>query len=100
MNNYRDNLEKFRELDAQVLGISVDAAPSLRVFAEQTGVRFPLLSDFKRRAAAAYGVLDQERGFAERATFVIDKEGRIRSIETGASAIDPTGALNSCRALK
>lgn len=100
MNNYRDNLAKFRELDAQVLGISVDAPPSLKVFAEQTGVQFPLLSDFKRQAAAAYGILNEERGFAERATFVIDRDGKIRAIETGAAAIDPAGALASCRAIR
>lgn len=100
MNNYRDNLAKFRELDAQVLGISVDAGPSLKVFAEQTGVQFPLLSDFKRQVAASYGILNEERGFAERATFVVDRDGKIRAIETGAAAIDPTRALDSCRAIK
>jgi peroxiredoxin len=87
-------------LNAQVLGISVDAGPSLKVFAEQTGVQFPLLSDFKRQVAASYGVLNEERGFANRATFVIDQEGKIRSIEVGSRAIDVAGALDSCQSLK
>jgi peroxiredoxin len=100
MHNYRDSLAKFRELNAQVLGISVDAAPSLKVFAEQTGAQFPLLSDFKRQVAAKYGVLNEERGFANRATFVIDREGKVKSIEVGSSAIDVAGALDSCQPLK
>jgi len=37
---------------------------------------------------------------ASRVTFVIDKEGKIRSIEEGNSAINPAGALASCEALK
>jgi peroxiredoxin len=100
MQNYRDNLARFRELNAQVLGISVDASPSLKVFAEQNGVQFPLLSDFKREVAARYGILNEERGFANRATFVINKEGRIQSIEVGRTAIEVTAALGACQALK
>jgi peroxiredoxin len=60
----------------------------------------PLLSDFKREVAARYGVLNEDRGFANRATFVIDKSGRIQSIEVGRTAIEVTGALGSCRSVK
>ena len=55
-----------------------------------------MLSDFKDRAVAkAYGVL-LEAGVANRATFVVDKEGKIIYIEEGTSAIDPTGAETAC----
>jgi peroxiredoxin len=55
-----------------------------------------MLSDFKDRAVAkAYGVL-LEAGVANRATFVVDKEGKITYIEEGTSAIDPTGAETAC----
>jgi peroxiredoxin len=100
MQNYRDGSSQFRELDAQVLGISVDAAPSLKVFAEQNGVTFPLLSDFKREVSAAYGVLNQERGYANRATFVVDKAGKITHIEVGRTAIEIAGALGACKITK
>lgn len=60
---------------------------------------FPLLSDFLRKVSKAYGILDEERGFATRATFVIDKEGIIRNIEQGQSAIDPSGAYQACSLL-
>ena len=78
----------------------MDAAPSLKVFADQNGLTFPLLSDFKREVSAKYGVLNEERGFSNRATFVIDKEGKITAIEVGRTAIDVTAALNAWRALK
>lgn len=61
---------------------------------------FPLLSDFFRKASKDYGVLIEERGVASRATFVVDKEGIIRHIEQGNTAIDPTGAYQACSMLK
>jgi len=56
-----------------------------------------MLSDFaKREASAAYGVLIPSAGVANRATFVIDQEGKITYIEEGNTAIDPTGASDAC----
>ena len=79
------------------MGISTDNTPSQREFAAKTNVKFPLLSDFaKRQVAAAYGVLIPEAGMANRATFVVDKEGKIAYIEEGNTAIDPTGAATAC----
>ncbi len=82
------------------MGISVDSFASQKEFARQNNIEFPLLSDFKREVSRAYGVLNEEQGFANRATFVIDKEGIIRSIEVGRSAIDVTGALSTCGGFK
>jgi mycoredoxin-dependent peroxiredoxin len=93
-------MAKFRDADTQVLGISVDSFAAQKEFAKQNGVEFPLLSDFKREVSRAYGVLNEEGGFSNRATFVIDKAGKIRSIELGNSAIDVAGALSSCGGLK
>ena len=99
MQNFRDNLQKFRDCNTQVLGISVDSSPAQKEFAKQNGVEYPLLSDFKREISRAYGVLVEDRGFSRRATFVIDKRGKIRHIEEGNSAIDVKGALAaSCQA--
>jgi len=101
VQNYRDNMAKFREANTQVLGISVDSFASQKEFAKQNGVEFPLLSDFpKRDVSRAYGILDEERGIAIRTTFVVDKQGKITSIEQGNSAINVTGALTACDALK
>ncbi|MCL4401483.1 MAG: redoxin domain-containing protein, partial [Acidobacteria bacterium] len=56
------------------------------------------LSDFAaRKVSAAYGVLIPERGFANRATFVVGKDGRIEHIDEDTPALDPTGAETACR---
>ena len=57
----------------------------------------PMLSDFaNRKVAAAYGVLIEQLGMANRATFVIDRDGKITYIQEGNTAIDPTGAADAC----
>ena len=74
----------------------MDSSPANARFAEDIKVTFPLLSDFKRTTVRDYGIFDEERGFGTRATFVLDKEGIIRHIEQGRSAIDPSGAVQAC----
>ena len=72
----QDNLPRFQSLDTEVLGISVDSKHSSEAFAAHLKLEFPLVSDFSKEVTKAYGVL-REGGFAERALFVIDKEGKI-----------------------
>lgn len=79
-----------------MLGISLDSQERNRKFAEETGATFPLLSDTDKQVAKAYGVLSFTRLFANRVTFVIDKEGIIRHIDEGSDAIDPGGAFQAC----
>ncbi|GHG41822.1 MULTISPECIES: peroxiredoxin [Streptomyces] len=76
----RDNLPKFVNDDTQLLAVSNDSIHTLRVFAEQEGLEYPLLSDFWKHgdASRAYGVFDEEKGCAVRGTFIIDKEGVVR----------------------
>jgi mycoredoxin-dependent peroxiredoxin len=76
----RDDLPNFQNDDVQVLAVSCDAPFSLRVFAEQEGYEYPLLSDFWPHGgtAQAYGVFAEDKGCAVRATFVIDKEGVVK----------------------
>src|SRR5690242_9452120 len=93
-------MSKFDAAETKVFGISTDNTPSQREFATKNSVTFPLLSDFaKRQVAAAYGVLITQgpgEGMANRATFVVDKEGKISYIEEGNTAIDPTAAADAC----
>jgi alkyl hydroperoxide reductase subunit AhpC len=49
-----------------------------------------------RTTAASYGVLMPDRGIANRATFIVDMDGKITYIEEGSSAIDPIGATEAC----
>ncbi|MET8824920.1 peroxiredoxin [Streptomyces sp. NPDC004610] len=76
----RDNLPRFADRDTQVLAVSNDSIHTLRVFAEQEGLEYPLLSDFwpHGETSRAYGVFDEAKGCAVRGTFVIDKEGVVR----------------------
>jgi thioredoxin-dependent peroxiredoxin len=96
VQGYRDSMASFRQSNAQVLGISVDSVADQKEFAKQTGADFPLLSDPKGEVAIPYGVWNKERSFANRATFVIDEQGKIVQIELGSSAIDVNGALSAC----
>ena len=75
--------------------MSVDSVPANREFAKQIGINFPLLSDFKRTVVKDYGVFNEEQGFGNRATFMIDKEGIIRHIDEGNVAIDPTSVAEA-----
>ncbi|WP_217142604.1 peroxiredoxin [Streptomyces sp. AC627_RSS907] len=76
----RDNLPQFADRDTQVLAVSNDSIHTLRVFAEQEGLEYPLLSDFwpHGNVSRAYGVFDEDKGCAVRGTFIIDQEGVVR----------------------
>lgn len=78
----------------------MDAAPSNKRFAEDLGLTFPLLSDFRKTVSTQYGILNEERGIALRTTFIVDKDGIVRYIQQGSDAIDPSGAKLECSRLK
>jgi peroxiredoxin len=70
--------------DTVVVGVSVDGPAANLAFKAQTGIEFPLLSDFYPHGAVAekYGVL-LPVGVAERAVIGIDKEGKVAYISVG-----------------
>ena len=74
----------------------MDSSPANKRYAEDIAVTFPLLSDWKRIVVKEYGLLNEVTGYATRATFVVNKEGIITSIEEGRTAIDPSGAYQAC----
>ncbi len=73
----RDDLSTFDTNAAQLLAISCDSRHSQRIWSEQQGYTFPVLSDFwpHGEVARAYGVFNEGLGCANRATFVIDRDG-------------------------
>ena len=71
------DLPRFAASGTVVLGVSVDSHWANTVFARQLGLSFPLLSDFKREASAAYGMLIESAGYSGRALFLVDRQGRI-----------------------
>jgi mycoredoxin-dependent peroxiredoxin len=81
----RDDQSDFTAHNAQVLAISCDSRHAQKQWAEAQGFDFPVLSDFwpHGEVARAYGVFNEALGCANRATFVIDKEGKV--VDTFAS---------------
>jgi len=76
----RDRRDDFINDDTEVLSISCDPVPSLKVFSEQEKFTHSLLSDFYPHGVVskAYGAFLEDKGFATRAAYVIDKEGIVR----------------------
>ena len=96
MSAFRDSYGEFTGADAQVLGISMDDLETQKKFRESLNTPFPLLSDAEGKVARAYGVAN-EKGFADRVTFVIGRDGKVVKVIEGRDAIDPTGALAACK---
>lgn len=76
----RDDLARLENDAVQVLTVSVDSPYSHKVWSQQQGFTFPLLSDFwpHGKVAQDYGVFNELAGIAVRGTFVIDREGVVR----------------------
>jgi peroxiredoxin len=78
----RDNLSSFEQAGNQVLMISCDSRHSLRVWKEQQGYTFPMLSDFwpHGATASAYDCFNADLGCAMRRTVVVDTDGKVTDI--------------------
>lgn len=72
---FRELHDQFLALDCAVIGVSTDSADSHRAFAEKHGLSFTLLADTSGALARAFGVLNGT--IAARATFVLDRDGRV-----------------------
>ncbi len=84
MPAYEADKDRFAGYDAQVLGISVDSIPSHVAWAKSLGgITYDLLADFhpKAEVAKSYGAYRDKDGIAERALFIVDKEGKIAYID-------------------
>jgi peroxiredoxin len=72
------DFDQFASEDVEVLPISVDSVPTLKEFKAKHGLRVDLASDFRREISRRYGVLLEDRFFANRAYFLIGKDGTIK----------------------
>lgn len=84
-------MEEFEAADAVVLGISVDSHWTAGAFARALGLTFPLLSDWKREASRAFGVLLPESNYSGRASFLVGKQGQVLWREVS----DNTGSIGA-----
>jgi len=89
----RDDIGRYNNATAEVLGISVDSLFTLKKYKEDQQYNFTLLSDFNKDVSAAYGSLYDQwiyemKGVSKRSAFVIDKEGIVRYAEVLENAGD------------
>lgn len=90
---YSKSIEGFEQLDAQLLGISVDSVYT-HIAWDQTavkdgglgGIELPLLADLDKTIAQKFDVLDAE-GKALRATFIIDPDGVVQCAQVNAGGV-------------
>ncbi len=94
-------MSKFDAVNTKVFGISMDSRFSNKAFAEKIGVTsFQLLSDWDRTVTKEYGLYNEAKQYGNRATFVVDKEGKIQQVVVDNLAIDPTSTLEACSLLE
>ncbi|HUR67417.1 MAG TPA: redoxin domain-containing protein [Chitinophagaceae bacterium] len=82
----RDNISWYNNVNATVIGISVDALHTLHKYKEDQHFNFTLVSDFNKDVSRAYGSIYElfgynMKGVSKRSAFIIDKEGIIRYAE-------------------
>jgi len=82
MPAFDQRIADFEAANTQVLGISTDSPFSHENWAKSVGIsHYPLLSDVQRSAAKAYGVYWPDWNANTRATFIVDKTGKVRFAE-------------------
>jgi peroxiredoxin len=88
---YNEMLKDFHDLDAALIGISVDGAWCHAAFARDRHLHFPLLADFEPKGDVArrYGVYRDKDGVSERALFVIDADGKIHWSYVSPIGVNP-----------
>ena len=102
MKAFQASLARLEGTDTQVLGVSVDSPFANHAFALQNGITFPLLGDMDATAIKAYGlekdvhIGEATMKTARRATFLIDKEGKVIEEQVDSDAIDPTKIVDAC----
>src|ERR1041384_1465843 len=82
MPAFDQRIADFEAANTQVLGISTESPFSHENWAKSVGIsHYPLLSDVQRTAAKAYGVYWPDWNANTRATFLVDKTGKVRFVE-------------------
>lgn len=81
IKGFNRSLTEFDATNAVVLAASTDSRYSHRAWIQSGALdtlNYPLLADFTKQTARAYGVLDEESGTARRGLFIIDPKGVVR----------------------
>jgi peroxiredoxin Q/BCP len=86
LNAYNEGLDQFRQVNAQVVGISAQSVDSHDAFSGKHGFDFPLLADTDKQVAGMYGTLGP-LGFPRRSIFIIDANGVIRYLHKAIAGL-------------
>ncbi len=78
--------------------MSTDPLKTNKKFAESLRLGFAILSDEGGEVSKKYDVLNDQM-ISDRTTFVIGKDGMVKYVEIGSSALDPAGATRACSLL-
>lgn len=79
---FRDDIFALNQMDAQVIGVSLDDSASHAQFAKKYSLPFPLLADPSGAVTRSYGALPQGSRYARRYTFLIDPAGKVAKVYT------------------
>ncbi|MHA7238532.1 redoxin domain-containing protein [Arthrobacter sp. TMS1-12-1] len=106
LGQLRDNLDLFDAAAVTLVAVSVDHKYTLRAFADANDISFDLLADFWPHGAVtrAYGAFDEEHGYADRVSYVLDGSGVVRAVISsshgqGRPIADYARALSSVEAV-
>jgi peroxiredoxin Q/BCP len=100
LQSLEQQLQRLEAADTQVLGVSMDSIFANAAFAEQIKISYPLLSDKNGSVTRRYGLLNASINAARRASFFIDKTGKILEIYLDHYALDPSKLADSCERRK
>src|ERR1700690_710464 len=99
-----NDMKRFEQLDAAVLGLSVDSVWSPKAFADKMGILYLLLAEFRPRGAVAdkFGVYLADKGITGRAIAIVDRAGKIAwfknyDIPTGPDMKEVAQALSAVK---
>jgi thioredoxin-dependent peroxiredoxin len=81
-HNFQNDLAKYQNLNAIILGVSADTAQSHKDFCTKEGLNFKLLADPDLKAITSYGSVMEHNSvkMAARNTFLIDPDGKIARV--------------------
>src|ERR1700676_4031362 len=102
MKALQQNLSKLEGADTKVLGVRMESPFSKFAFAQKNAISFPILGDWGGPVTSLYGLTQKfdiqgvPMETARRATFLIDKSGKIVNEQVDNEAVDPTKTVEAC----
>ena len=84
-HNFQRDIDKYQQLNAEIVGVSVDTPDSHKDFCAKQGLHFKLLADTEKKVSGDYDSLMPIIHFSSRNTFLISPDGKIAKVWTGVS---------------